>query len=176
MSEWVWFAGWERLKHLGLMRASVASTRFARLNVLMLALGLGIFQAARYGWRWVTNSPALDPNFEPSGIGWLHVASAPQHLMPQPAPGVAVNLWWNPLQAGVAVGAGLAAAALLMWVVLALLRAGVRLAHKPPYREEQRMSAAIHYSTAWGFLIFTGTLVAGLRPVSYVGAMQRWSW
>ena len=176
MSEWVWFAGWERLKHLGLMRASAASTRFARLNALVLALGLGIFQATRYGWRWVTNSPALDPHFEPSGIGWLQVASAPQHLMPQLAPEVAVNLWWNPLQAGVAVGAGLAAGLLLMWVVLALLRAGVTLAHKPPYREEQQMSAAIHYSTAWGFLIFAGTLVAGLRPVSYLGAMQRWSW
>ena len=176
MSEWVWFAGWERLKHLALMYPSVASARFARHNLLMMSLGLGIFQATRHGWRWVTNSPALDPAFEPRGIGWFHVASAPQSVLPALAPEVPVNLWWNPIQGAVAIGTGFLGALLLMWLVIALLRVGVTRAHEPPYREDGRMTAAIHYGTAWGILLAVSALVAALRPISYVGAMSRWAW
>jgi hypothetical protein len=176
MSEWVWFAGWERLNHLALMRRSAASTRFARLNVLMLALGVGLFQATQYGWRWVTRSPALDPHFEPSGRGWLHVAAAPPHIIDGLAPETAVNLWWNPLQAVTVIGTGLVAGLILMWLVLLLIRAGVTLAHHPPFRTERRMTAAIHYSTAWVIPIFVGALVASLRAVSYLGSITRWAW
>lgn len=176
MSEWIWLAGWGRLKHLALMRASAASRRFARLNAFAIVTGLAIFQATQYGWRWVTNSPALDPRFEPGGPGWLHVASAPRPIALNLAPEIPVNLWWNPIQSAVALVAGLVAGLILIWLALVLIRLGATCAHTPPYRNERRMTAAIHYSTAWGILIFAATLLMGLRPIAYIGAMERWSW
>jgi hypothetical protein len=176
MAEWVWFAGWGRLKHLALMRLSAASTRFARRTALLLGLGLGVFQATQYGWRWVTSSSALDPRFEPQGFGWLHVAAAPPDVVREAPPELAVNLWWSPVQAACAIAIGLVATLLLMWVVLALFQQGVTLAHKHPFRTEQRMTAAIHYGTGWSILLLAGALVASLRPVAYIGEMARWGW
>jgi hypothetical protein len=176
MSEWVWFAGWGRLKHLALMCSSAASARFARRSILLMSLGLGVLQATRQGWRWVTSSPALDPAFEPGGIGWLHVAATPEGVRSTLAPEVPVDLWWNPIQGAVAVVTGFFGALLLMWLAVALTRAGVTRAHEPTYREDRRMSAAIHYGTSWGVLFFVAALVAALRPIAYLGAVGRWPW
>ena len=176
MCEWIWFAGWGRLTHLALMRASAASARFSRINTLLTAIGLGLFQATRYGWRGVTNSRGIDPTDHPSGEGWLHVAATPAQWLPDLSPETAVNLWWNPIQATVAVVTGFLAGLLLLWLASVLMRAGVTFAHRSPYREEQRMTAALHYSTAWAIPIFVGILVACLRPISYIGQIARWAW
>ncbi len=176
MCEWVWFAGLERLKHLAMMRRSAASVRFARFNIFLLALGLGFVQATRYGWRWVTASTALDPYSDPGGIGWFHVARTPPHEAIYLAPENTVNLWWNPLQAGIAVATGVVATLVVAWIALWLLRLGVTRAHRPRYHLEQRMTAALHYGTAWSVPVLVGTLVACLRPVSFIGAVQHWAW
>ncbi len=176
MCEWVWFAGLERLKHLALMRASAASRRFALLNILLLAAGLGLAQGAQVGWRPVTNSPAIEPtgSTAPAGQGWTRVAVAPRSLPPGQPPEMAVELWWNPAQALIATVLGAVVGLLLMGLVLLLIRAGVLRAHTRPYRREQRMTAAIHYSTAWCVLIFLATIVLGLRPLSFMGKIARW--
>lgn len=38
------------------------------------------------------------------------------------------------------------------------------------------MTAAMHYSSAWGIPIFAGALVLGLSPVSFAGTMAQWRW
>ena len=73
------------------------------------------------------------------------------------------------------VTAGLMAL-LLLSLVMYLLNRGVTLAHSAPYRGEQRMTAAIHYSTAWAMPMLLSLLVIELRPASFVGAISQWSW
>jgi len=178
MAEWVWYASGERLKHLTLMRASAASRQFAWLNILLLATGLGLFQATGVGWRWVTDSPTIEPtgSVDPSGEGWIHVAAAPRPFPPGQPAEMAVDLWWNPAQMVIVVVAAGLAGLLVLRLGLLLVRIGVRWAHAVSYRKEQRMTAAIHYSTAWGIPLCVAAVVVGLRPVSYVGTMERWSW
>ena len=178
MAEWVWYAGGERLKHLALMRSSAASRQFARLNILLLAGGLALFQATRIGWRWVSDFPAIEEtgSVEPAGEGWIHVAAVPRPFPPDQPMEIPVDLWWNPAQMVIAVVAAGLAGLLVLWLGLLLVRAGVRLAHIPPYQGEGRMTAALHYSTAWGIPLCAAALVVGLRPLSYVGVMARWSW
>ena len=178
MCKWVWLAGWERLKHLAQMRASAASRRFARTNILLFALGMGIFQLTQTGWRHVTGLPRLDPTIstQPAGDGWVHVAAAPRPLPPNLLPETNVDLWWNPVQAGIAAASGIAVGLILMWLLLVIIRAWVTRAHLPPYRSEQRMTAAIHYSTAWGLPMFVAALLAGLGPLSLIGMMEQWHW
>ena len=178
MAEWVWFADAGRMKHLALMRASAASRRFCTLNLLVLAGVLSLFQATRVGWRWVTASPAVEPTgaIEPAGEGWLLVASAPRPLPPNLPGERAVDLWWNPAQMLIAVALTLVATLLLMWVLLAVVRWGLGRAHVPSLRGEQRMTAALHYSTAWTVLMIVAALVTAFRPLGYIGQMQRWFW
>lgn len=178
MLEWVWYASGGRLKHLALMRASAASRRFVRLSTVLLAVGLAVFQVSRVGWRRVTASPEIEPtgSTTPAGDGWYLVAESPRPLPPGQAPEVPVDLWWNPVQTIVAFVTAWLGAVLLIWLMLILVRAGVRWAHTPPYRIEQRMTAAVHYSFAWSAPVFLGAVVAGLRPLSYTGAIECWAW
>lgn len=53
MCRWVWSSGSERLQHVALIRVSAAARRFARINALLLALGIAGFQATRVGWHAV---------------------------------------------------------------------------------------------------------------------------
>ena len=176
MCVWVWLAKQQRLKHLALTRASAASRCFSRWNILVLAFGFALFQATRVGWCWVRNSSVLDAQREPLGGLWVHAASTPSNFLPGLAPEVAVDLWWNPVQAVVAVATGACAGVLLLWLTLALARVGTRLAHQPRYRQEQRMTAALHYGTAWVVPMTAGALLASLRFLSYIGAIARWTW
>ena len=178
MLEWVWFAGGKRLKHLALIRASAASRRFARLNILLLGLGLGLFQATEVGWRWVTNSPALEPtgSTTPAGRAWLLVTSVPRPLLSGQPSEIPVELWWNPLQTLLAIVTAALAGWLLMGLAMLLVRLGVRQSHRASYRREGRMTAAIHYSTAWAVPLLLGGAVVALRPLSFVGKMARWDW
>ena len=175
MCEWVWFVTGKRFKHIALMRASAASRRFARVSILLLALALGLGTGAQMGWHWVTLSPALGPT-APTGKGWLHVAAAPRPLPPGQKPEAPVDLWWNPEHAAIAGATAFLLARLLGSLLLILIRAGATKAHRPPYDNEQRMTAALHYSTAWCVPIVLGALVLAFRPIAFVGTMARWAW
>jgi len=178
MLDWVWFAGGERLKHLALMRASAASRRFARINVILLALGLALFQVSEVGWRQVTASRALESSGStvPSGRGWLHLADMPRPLPTEQAPGIPVDLWWNPAQTIVAFVVTWVTAMLGLWLILTMLRGSVRLAHARTFREEQRMTAALHYGTSWCVPVLLGAVLGTLRPLAYAGKIEHWSW
>ena len=178
MAEWIWFADAGRMKHLALMRASAASRRFCTLNLLLLTAGLALFQSTRIGWRWVTASPAVEStgSIEPAGEGWIRVASAPRPIPPHVPAERAVDLWWNPAQMVIGVVLALVAALFLMWLLLAAVRWGLGRAHVRSLRDEQRMTAALHYSTAWTVLLILGALVTAFRPLGYFGQMQQWAW
>ncbi len=178
MCEWVWFAGSGRLKHLTMMRASAAARSFARLNNLLLAGGLGLVQAAHHGWRSVTASAALEPtgSVTPFGRGWLHIAATPNPYRATQPLGVAVDLWWNPPQAVIAGVAGFVAALVVIVVLHAMVRFGVSLAHRSQYRHEQRMTAALLYSTAWVLPLLLSAILLTLRPLGRIGAIRHWSW
>jgi hypothetical protein len=176
MCEWVWLARTERLKHLALMRASMASRRFARINLALLTLAVGMFEWSREGWKWVKARAELEPSGSttPSGEGWLAIATAARPLS-DAIPGDAdVDLWWNVPQAALGVVLGMTAAVLLMALGMSLLRWGVRRAHVAPYSSEERMTAALHYGTAWAVPLSVAGLVMALAPIEYVARMASW--
>lgn len=177
MCEWTWLAGSARLKHLALMRASAASRRFARINGALLLLGLAGWQGARSGWRWVTGLAAIEPggSLTPRGQGWLHAAAMPRPLPPALSQEQPVDLWWNATQSALGVCIGVVAACLGLWLSFALLRFGVVRIYAAKLRLERRMTAALHYSTAWFPFITAGLLVLALLPWAYAGSMARWN-
>lgn len=178
MAEWVWFAGSGRLNHMALMRASAASRQFALVNVLLLSAGVGLLQTTRVGWRWVTDLPAIErtASTKPAGQGWLHLAAAPRPLPPDHLPGQYVDLWWNAAQSVIVLVTAGVAGLILLLLVMSTVRAGVSRAHASRYRGEQRMTAAVHYGTAWGIPVALAALLAGLRPIAYIGMMEQWPW
>jgi hypothetical protein len=178
MSEWVWLAGAGRLKHLALMRASVASRRFARINIALLVIGLAIFQITQVGWHEVGTDAAMEPtgSLEPQGQGWLHVAATPRPLLAQHDLTRKVDLWWSVPQAALAVVLSIPLGVLITWLVLILIRMGVTWAHKDPYRLEGRMTAALHYSTAWAVPVAVAAAVTGFFPLCYAASVAGWSW
>lgn len=175
MCTWVFRAGAGRISHVALMRASAASRRFARLNLLLLAFAAAFILAAHAGWH-VTRRPLdqLGPIVKPLGRGWLAILFG-RHPTPE---GIAqgVQVWWNPAQAIIAFGVGLCSAILAGWLLFVLCRAVVELGHRRRYRRQGRMSAAMAYSTAWIVPAFPAGLLIGLWPLSLLGEAGRWGW
>jgi hypothetical protein len=177
MVRWVWFAGSTRLKHLALMRASSASRGFVRINFVLLSFFLGITEWSRAGWSWTGDraSRERDAQVSPAGEGWLHVAAAPDPLPANWAIETPTELWWNPARAVIAVVVASLTAMILLWVWSALMRSGATLAHRANLRRQGRMTAAIHYGTAWVVPLWIAAFVFSLRPVSYVTGTARWA-
>ncbi|MEK6677263.1 MAG: hypothetical protein AABZ47_16630 [Planctomycetota bacterium] len=177
MSEWVWFAGTERLKHLALIRSSAASKRFVWLNLFLLMVGAGVFQFSEMGWHWVSGFQAVkesEPSHRP-GFYWYKVASAPSPPA-QISTDQAVELWWNPVQSILGIVSGVVLAMLFYGLGITILRALANSAMGSLYRHEERMTAAIRYGTAWVVPLVVAAVLAGMRPISYFGAIGKWSW
>jgi hypothetical protein len=97
-------------------------------------------------------------------------------LPPDLPPERVVDLWWNWTVAAVVVAVALILGFIVSWLVLTLVRTGVRRAHLPAYRGERRMTAALHYGTAWCLPLFLGTLVVGARPLAFMDRLRHWPW
>ena len=180
MNEWVWFAGWQRLKHLALMRSSAASRSFVRINIFLLALGLIIFEASQTGWRVVTREVANVAEGAaapaPTGGGWLRLAESPTIQQPAGRIPMQRELWWNPIQSGFAAVHAFVLGLIACLIGLRLLHVGIVRAHDSNHRHVRRMTAALRYSTAWVVPIALATIVAALRPIAYAGEVRQWSW
>ncbi len=178
MTNWTWFAGVGRLKHLALMRTSAASRRFARINILLLSFLFGLFQWTRVGWKWMAevDGAQADTLVKPAGEGWFHVASVPRPIPLGRAIELPIDLWWNAAQSLVAVVSGMIVAFILIVVVQSWLRQGITLFHDANYRQEQRMTAALEYGTAWSFWIIIAVLILLLTPIAFVGEILSWRW
>jgi len=168
MCKWVWLASSERLKHLALIRASDASRRFALNSCLFFALGLVCFQGTRVGWHRVSTAAGSQEASRPSGQGWTRVAPS--------SAANPVELWWNPGQAVIGGVLGGLAGLAVMGIARGAAAKGVQRAHRGEFRGEQRMTAALHYSSAWGVLALPAALVCLVRPLALIGEAARWSW
>lgn len=177
MIKWVWFAGAGRLNHVALMRTSAASRRFARINIFLLACLMGALQWTRIGWTGTTEAIGVDAGrvIKPGGEGWFHIASAPRPLLPNRALELPVDLWWNPAQSLIAMTSGMVLSLILILLVLVFLRKGVTKSLIPSYQQEQRMTAAILYGTAWSFWVMLASIVYCLTPIAYIGEISAWS-
>jgi hypothetical protein len=178
MLEWIWLASAGRLKHLALMRASMASRRFARLNLTLIVLAAVIAHVAQVGFhrarlQHTEQGPAVSA---PSGDGWHLVAGLPRPLPSELPIDTPTDVWWNSLQFFLGLGLALPISVLAVLIGMGLLRWGVNKAHHESYRPEQRMTAGLHYSTAWALPVFAGGLVAGLRPLAEIAQVAKWSW
>ena len=104
----------------------------------------------------------------------MHVVGAARPLPPDLPPESLVDLWWNWIQATAAVAVALILGFIVSWLLLTLVRVGVRQAHRPAYRGEQRLTAALHYSTAWCLPLFVAALVVGARSVAFMDRIRQW--
>lgn len=178
MLNWVWYARTERLKHLALMRSSAASRQFRLINLAILAAMLGVFIMTQAGWRRTFAPPVANVSIEakPQGDGWRRVSSLPRPLPTDLPPDRPVDLWWNPAQFGLALAIGVPGAFVGGFALLTLLRLSFTMAHQKSYRRGGRMTAAVHYSTAWFVPLGISAIILLLLPVTYVADLQRVSW
>lgn len=178
MWNWVWTAREPRLKHLALMRTSAAARRFSLPYFLLLSAALGLLLGTHFGWRAVSASAGIEEtgSVRPLGKGWLHVAAMPVPFRTTSPPATPVDLWWNAPQAIVATVAGFVSGIILLWMLFLMIRMGIKISHARPYRNEERMTAALHYSAAWAVPLMLSGLVLFLRPFSRLGPILQWSW
>jgi hypothetical protein len=180
MNEWVWFAGWQRLKHLAMMRESAASRSFVRINIFLLAACLIIFEASQTGWQVVTQEVAQGSEgavaLAPTGGGWLHLAESPTIQQSAGNSPVRRELWWNPIQSGFAAVHAFVLGLIACLIGLRLLHVGIMRAHDTSQGHKGRMTAAMRYSTAWVVPVALAMMVAALRPIAYAGEVRQWSW
>jgi len=174
MCTWVYGARSMRIKHLGLMRSSSASRYFARVNVVLMSLALGVIAFTDIGWHRASVPASID-KADPQGAGWFRLARGVASHAPGGGTAYVSELWWNPAQAIIATAFAVAGGWLVLSVLLASMRKGVTLAHRESLRHEQRMTAAINYSTAWFMPMLSATLIVALRPLSYYGSVAGWS-
>ncbi len=176
---WVFFSSASRTKHLGLMRVSMASRHFARVNLVLLSFGLAIFAFTEYGWGHVEvllENPNGTSVVSPVGSGWFRLVTASRDLVARHPTDIVVDLWWNPAQAIIAVFIGVAVGWLCLRTLLFTIRWGVALAHRHVYRQDLRMTAAIKYGTAWFVPLLMAACVLLIRPISFVGEAAGWRW
>ncbi len=176
MCRWVYFASASRTKHLGLMRTSMASRHFERVNLVLLSFGLAVFAFTEYGWVRASVSLSSPDSASPTGAGWFSLVNASRHPAAGHPTDVVVDLWWNPAQAILAVGFGVALGWLCLRAMLFLIQWGVTLSHRREYRHDLRMTAAIKYGTAWFVPLLAAAGVLLLRPICFVGEVAGWRW
>jgi hypothetical protein len=176
MCRWVWKAGSQRLAHLGHLRESRASRRFARINIFMVSLAATIAAFTNVGWHTAYRGPGQGgTRTSPEGRGWVKLAERPTRPPPDISYLVATQLWWNPLQAGIAGGGALLLTALAASVVTRALARGSQRSLRGAYRGDPRLRCAVHYSTAWLPIQALAAIPAALRPVTDSADVAEWS-
>ncbi len=163
MRRWVWTAGAERLRHLGLVRRSDVSRGFARGQLFLLAVVSALLLAGDEGRHRVERTPdnASLLVTEPEGNGWIRIAVAED--------GEAVGcvaVWWNPTRGALSFVVGLAGGLLVAYGLLGAMGLGASMALGASYRGEERLGAALDYSLAWGHpAAWAGLLMVAVFPV-----------
>jgi len=178
MLDWVWYARAERLKHLALMRSSAASRQFRLINVSILVCMLGVLLLSRVGWHR-TYAPAVAEaavEIKPAGDAWRRVASLPRPLPTDLPPDRAVDLWWNPAQSGLGLAVGVPMAYIVVLFMLTVQRLLITGAHHAAYRRDGRMTAAVHYATAWFVPMAITAVLLLFVPVTFITDLKRVSW
>lgn len=166
MCRWVYTAGSQRLRHLGLSRMSRASRRFSRINLWLFAAVAALTVFANSGWRVVTPQPGvLAESLEPAGKGWWQIASSPEH---------ADALWWNPAWALVVGAATLILAVIEGSLLLIVIGRRASRAARGSADEPPRLRCAMQYSTAWTHLLSLALFVMLFAPLVHLSAGLHW--
>ena len=179
MCKWIWGAGAGRLAHLALMQSSAASRRFGRVNAALVVLTVAVCWLWLSGWHAVRVLPGTEDGeaLTPSGKGWLLLAptsgEAPAPAGP-PQGGRIVSWWWNPPQALLGSFLAFAGGVILAWLLLAILRAGVERSLRRRYRGQERLGAALRYSTAWAVPLIPAGLILLPLPLCRLAAVAGW--
>ena len=172
MRRWIYRAGVERLSHLALIRRSRASRSFARKHLVLLALAATLYQLSHTGWHRVIRTPdnAALITTAPGGKAWLQVASSEV----SPVTYGLIALWWNPVQAGIALVVTVITGLLLAYVFLLVLNIGAGPVLSDPYRGQERLGGAIHYCTAFAGPVYYAGWIMLLVPLGDMLAAGGW--
>lgn len=177
MCLWVYGAKRQRLAYLALIRRSRASTRFVRIGLLVFALAVALFAMPHVGWRGVSVDPSMESmsGTEPSGRGWLCVASMPADHPLRPGRLTPVAVWWNLPQAAIGVPASFVIALAGGWLILAILLTGTERSLTEPFRGQGRFEAALRYGSAGTLWFLVGSVISLVLVLSNAGAVRGWS-
>jgi len=179
MCKWIWGAGAGRLAHLALMQSSPASRRFGRVNAALVVLTVAGCWLWLSGWHAVRVLPGTVDGeaLTPSGKGWLLLAlasgEAPARVGP-PRAGHTVSWWWNPPRALLGSVLAFVGGLVLAWLLLAILRTGVERSLRRRYRGQERLAAAVRYSTAWALPLIPAGLILLPLPICRLAAVAGW--
>ena len=174
MCRWVFSASAERISHLGLMRASESSRRFARGSLLYFALAAAVWQFQAAGWKLLKPHLLTDAEaMQPAGDGWLLVAESDSQVAAiQKRPSA---LWWNPAAAAIVVTACFCIQLLagLLWSHWLYL--GSQGCLPTAQRNHDRLSCALHYGTAWVRPAALTLLLLVFKPLADVAWVKNWA-
>ena len=177
MTEWIWTAGAGRLSHLSLMRASPPARRYAGKSLNLIALVGAICWLSLTGWHEVTLQSVDEGGqpSEPAGRAWCELVTTPAETpIPSANPSRVIAWWWNPLLASSGAVAALVWAFILSRLLLSILRRGVERSLPERYRGQERLSAALCYSTAWATPLIPAGLVLALLPLCRLAEVGDW--
>ena len=176
MCKSVFGAGKHRLAHLGLARPSRPAKRFARVNLFLLAVGMGLAAFSNAGWHTVERRPRIEPaEMQAAGTGWwLAIENAAAKVGPasriRP-----VELWLNLPAATVSAVIVLIASLIVFAILVRLIAFGARQAIDAPPDEPPRLRSAVQYATAWSILLVLATVPVIFRPLAYIAEVAEWS-
>ncbi len=164
----------ERLTFLALIRPSVASRRFVRRHLALLAWAATLCLLSTVAWhrveRTVDNAGLI--RTAPAGRGWILLADAKQSDL---AYGL-IGVGWNPTWAGVTLAIGFPLGWMLAYMILGLMNVAPALLVPGERRKEQRLRGAVHYGSAFAQLILLAAWVAFLSPLADVLVARGWMW
>lgn len=170
MIAWVWRAGGARLRHLALVQSSAASKHFATIHLVWISIVVFLLELTRAGWHSVSGTGAGP--FQPSSEGWFRLGGMERPFPAGVPTSRTADLWWSPAQALVAGVLALLLAPLALLLMHKLIRAAISISYPVRYRDEFRMSAGMHYATAWFLPAILGGLLVLLRPWAFYGNAQ----
>jgi hypothetical protein len=177
MCFWVFGAKQQRLTYLSLIGPSAASTRFFRINLILLALAAAVFAVAHFGWHEVDLDPALGNSLtaQPAGRGWVKIVSHADDVPLRRGVLTPAAIWWNLPQAVIGAAATFVIACLGGWLLLSLATRGTSHALADPCREQGRYAAAIRYSSAWVLWLLAAGIASVLLLSAHVKEVTQWS-
>lgn len=178
MCKWVWTAGGNRLKHLGLSRPSAHSRRFARINILLFSIASSLCILANAGWHSVQSGPGMEgQSTTPAGKGWKQVVlSAQASFDPSTSADTVIvsSMWFNGTWALFAASICFVCTLILGMLLVGVVSAMAGRSLQPEHRTDSRLRCGIHYGTAWLQFVILAMLLFCLRPVASVGRITDW--
>lgn len=163
MCRWVYGANKQRLAHLGLVRPSHASRKFARQSLLIASVATAIFVFANAGWHVV--QPISAERTQPQGKGWWQAIDRGDSTLGAHA---GAALWWNLPWATVAAVAALVLTLVVGFVLVWWVGRGAQRALRGSLQGTPRLRCAVQYSTAWVQPLVLALVILAMSPIGWL--------